>query len=130
MSISNYKKEQFSAYKRIKRKILFWCVLAIALFSSSYALSHRFLHDRMPFNCHQLGCMAGETDEVAATCRCGEVNILALPCKGKVDCQASGNSCPGGRYCKAYLPDCLKDADCVEIDLEALPSIEELEAED
>jgi len=58
MSISNYKKEQFSAYKRIKRKILFWCVLAIALFSSSYALSHRFLHDRMPFNCHQLGCMA------------------------------------------------------------------------
>jgi hypothetical protein len=127
MRISNDKEEKFITYKKIKRKFLFWCALGIGILSSSYALSHRFLHDRMPFNCHQIGCMAGEPDEVAATCRCGEVNILALPCKGKVDCQTSGGSCPGGRYCMAYLPDCLKDADCVEIDLEAPPSVEELE---
>lgn len=126
-SISHNKEEKFITNKKIRRKLLFWCVLTFGLLSSSYALSHRFLHDRMPFNCHQIGCMAGEPDNVAATCRCGEVNILDLPCKGKVECQAMGDACPGGRYCKGFLPDCLKDAYCLEIDLEAPPSLEELE---
>jgi hypothetical protein len=100
------------------KKSLFWGILGIGIIYSSYAASHRFLHDRMKFNCHQIGCMAGEPDEVADTCRCGEVNILDLPCGGMVDCRASGDSCAGGRYCKAYLPDCIKESDCTPVDFD------------
>ena len=103
---------------------LFGIVLTVGILFSSYALSHRFLHDRMPFNCHQIGCMAGETDKVAETCCCGEVNILDLPCKGKVECLSPTGSCTEGRYCKAFLPDCFKKVDCTEVDLEAPPSLE------
>jgi len=117
-------------FKKTLKKLLFWCVLGLGIFGSSYALCHRFLHDRMPFNCHQIGCMAGEPDEVAETCRCGEVNILDLPCGGKMECRSADNSCAGGRYCKAYLPDCLKEADCKPVDLEAPPSLENAEVGD
>ncbi len=106
---------------------MFWGIIVVGILSSSYALSHRFLHDRMLFNCHQIGCMAGEPDEVAETCRCKEVNILDLPCRGKVECNVSGVSCNGGRYCKAYLPDCFEETDCMQVDLEAPPFLEELE---
>ncbi len=109
------------------RKFIFGVVLGIGILYSSYAVSHRFLHDRMAFNCHQMGCMAGEPDDVAGNCRCGEVNILDLPCKGKVECRTSGDLCSGGRYCKAYLPDCLEQTDCEQVNLEAPPSLEELE---
>jgi hypothetical protein len=84
----------------------------------------------MSFNCHQIGCMAGEPDKVADTCHCGEVDILDLPCKGKVECRSSEGSCAGGRYCKAYLPDCLKEENCIEVDQEAPPSMKESEGKD
>jgi hypothetical protein len=104
------------------KKTILWVVPALGIFYSSYALSHRFLHDRMPFNCHQIGCMAGEPDEVADNCRCGEVDILELPCKGKTECSPpETGECAEGRYCKAFLPECINKKDCEDIPLETLP---------
>jgi hypothetical protein len=105
------------------KKTLFWGILAAGGLSSSYALSHRFLHDRMPFNCHEIGCMAGEPDETARRCRCGDVDILNLPCRGKAACRSPEPSCTEGHFCKAFLPDCFKDEDCKNIDMEAPPSL-------
>ncbi|MFQ5647140.1 MAG: hypothetical protein ACE5GM_09440 [bacterium] len=97
--------------------------LAVTILGASYSFAHRFIHDRMKFNCRQIGCLAGEPEEISRRCRCGEVNILKLPCGGKLACASEKADCAGGRYCKAFLPECLKQADCKEIDLEAAPEL-------